>query len=130
MDDKITKGAKIDRRKIEVKENAKEVNAEYNDYKEFVIDNEGYFLIRIDRENKKIELGFCKEIGKVCLKVTGKKPIEIYHAIINKEGLNIRKDHCAYLGRELQKAYIALQNNLEYVQDSELDLDKKIDQIF
>ncbi|MBI2105482.1 DUF4346 domain-containing protein [Candidatus Woesearchaeota archaeon] len=40
--------------------------------------------------------------------------------IINKKKLNIRKDHCAYLGRELQKAYIALKKGIKYVQDDEL----------
>ena len=34
--------------------------------------------------------------------------------------------HAAYLARELQKAYIALQQNIEYIQDDELDFDKKI----
>ena len=125
MEGRIEAGKRIDRKKVEIKGDAKELNPEYNDYKEFIIDKEGYFLIRINRENKNIEVGFCREIGKISLKVTGKKPIDIYQAIINKEGLNIRKDHCAYLGRELQKAYIALQNNLEYVQDEELDLNKK-----
>jgi len=125
MEGRIEAGKKIDRKKVEMKEDAKEIKAVYNDYKEFVIDNEGYFLIRINREKKNIEVGFCKEIGKVNLKVIGKRPIDIYNTIINKEGLNIRKDHCAYLGRELQKAYTALQNNLEYVQDEELDLNKK-----
>ena len=51
--------------------------------------------------------------------------MDIYQTMINKEKLPIRKDHAAYLGRELQKAYIALKNNLEYVQDEELDLNKK-----
>ena len=55
------------------------------------------------------------------MKVNGKKPIDIYQTIINKESLDIRKDHAAYLGRELQKAYIALKHDLEYVQDDELE---------
>jgi len=104
---------------------AKEIIASYDDRKDFVIDGKNYFLIRLDRENKNIEVGFCKEKNKVALKVTGKKPVDIYQTMINKEKLPIRKDHAAYLGRELQKAYIALKNNLEYVQDEELDLNKK-----
>ena len=104
----------------------KEIIAEYDDAKEFVIDNEGYFLIRLDRENKNIEVAFCKERNTISSKVIGKKPIEIYQTILNKEKLPIRKDHAAYLGRELQKAYIALKYDLDYVQDEELDLDKKV----
>ena len=101
-------------------DNIREVEAEYDDDKEFVLDPAGYFLIRINKEKKLIEVGFCNERNKLVLKITGKKPIDIYQTIINKENIQIRKDHCAYLGRELQKAYIALQKNLEYVQDDEL----------
>lgn len=103
----------------------KEVVAGYDDIKEFVIDDKGYFLIRLDRKNKNIEVAFCAEKNKISLKVSGKKPIDIYQTIINKEKLPIRNDHAAYLGRELQKAYTALRYNLVYVQDDELDLDKK-----
>ncbi len=103
-------------------DNVKEVEAEYDDNKEFVLDPAGYFLIRINKEKKLIEVGFCNERNKLVLKVSGKKPIDIYQTIINKEKLPIRKDHCAYLGRELQKAYMALQKNLDYVQDDELKL--------
>lgn len=110
---------------LNVKEDeVKEVTAKYDDEKEFVMDEKGYFLIRIDINKKNIEVAFCNEKNNVVLKVTGKKPIDIYQTIINKENLEIRKDHYAYLGRELQKAYIALENNLEYVQDDELDFGK------
>jgi len=113
---------------IKVKEDeVKEITAQYDDAKEFVIDDKGYFLIRLDRTNKNIEVAFCNEKNKVVLKVTGKKSMDIYQTILNKENLDIRKDHAAYLGRELQKAYIALENNLEYVQDDELDLNKNIE---
>jgi ferredoxin len=112
---------------VEVKEDdLREVEAEYDDEKEFVIDKAGYFLIRLDREKKNIEVAFCNDKNKVVLKVVGKKPIDIYQTILNKEKLDIRKDHAAYLGRELQKAYTALKHNLEYVQDDELDIDKKV----
>ena len=106
-------------------DSAKEVIAAYDDTKEFVIDGKKYFLIRLDRKNKNIEVGFCTGRNKVSLKVIGKKPIDIYQTLINKENIDIRKDHAAYLGRELQKAYTALKYNLEYVQDEELDLNKK-----
>lgn len=112
---------------IKVKEDdVKEIVAEYDDAKEFVIDDKGYFLIRLDRKNKNIEVAFCNEKNKAVLKIVGKKPIDVYQTIINKEHVPIRNDHAAYLGRELQKAYIALIYNLEYVQDDELDINKKI----
>lgn len=105
-------------------EGAKEIIAIYDDTKEFVLDSEGYFLIRLDRQSKQIEVAFCNKKNNIILKVKGKKPIDIYHTILNKEKLHIRHDHAAYLGRELQKASVALENDLEYVQDDELDLEK------
>lgn len=103
----------------------KEVHVQYDDEKEFVLDSKGYFLIRADHEKKNLEVAFCNEKNKVALKVVGKTPLEIYQTIINKEKLELRADHYAYLGRELQKAFTALQFGLEYVQDNELDLNKK-----
>lgn len=114
---------------FKVKEDqAKDITATYDDTKEFVADGKKYFLIRLDRGNNNIEVGFCNEKNNVVLRVIGKKPIEIYQTMINKEKLPIRKDHAAYLGRELQKAYIALKQNLDYIQDEELDFDKKFSQ--
>jgi ferredoxin len=110
--------------KVEEK-SAKEVIASYDDKKDFIIDGKNYFLIRVDVKNKNIEVGFCKEKNKIALKVVGKKPVEIYQTLMNKEKLPIRNDHAAYLGRELQKAYISLKCNIEYIQDEELDFDKK-----
>ncbi len=99
----------------------KEIQAKYDDLKEFVMDKTGYFLIRIDQEKKIIEVAFCPELNKITVKITGRKPLEIYQTII-KQGLVSRLDHAAYLGRELQKAYIALQKGIPYVQDDELKL--------
>jgi len=104
----------------------KEVKAGYDDSKEFVLDSAGYFLIRLDRNNGNIEVAFCNEKNKIILKVTGKNPTEIYKTILNKEKLGITRDHAAYLGKELQKAYLALKYNLKYVQDKELDLNNKL----
>lgn len=110
--------------KVEQSDGYREVVAEYDDEKEFVLDNEGYFLIRTDKEKKMIEVAFCDSKNKIKLKVTGKKPIDIYQTIINKENLNLRKDHASYLGRELQKAYTSLQLGIDYVQDDEPDFSK------
>ena len=109
---------------ISLKGDLKEITAQYDDAKEFVMDDKGYFLIRVDHSKKLIEVGFCGALNRVSVKVVGKKPLEIYQTII-KEGLITRIDHAAYIGRELQKAYIALENNLKYVQDDELIIEKK-----
>lgn len=106
---------------VAVGHRAEVISAEYDDLKEFVMDPRGYFLIRIDPEKKVMEVGLCRELNTVAVKVVGRKPLEIYQTII-KHGLLSRLDHAAYLGRELQKAYIALQKGIAYVQDDELVL--------
>ena len=106
---------------IKIKENIREIRAEYDDRKEFVLDEKGYFLIRIVPEKKMIEVGFCGKRNTVEVKVYGKTPIEVYQTIL-REKIIERPDHAAYLGRELQKAYIALQLGILYVQDDELNI--------
>lgn len=103
------------------KDGLREIKAEYDDLKGFVMDEKGYFLIRTNPATKEIEVAFCPELNKITVKITGKKPLEIYQTII-KAGLLSRMDHAAYLGRELQKAYLALQKSIPYVQDDELNL--------
>jgi len=101
-----------------------EIKGSYDEIKDCVLDQDGYFLIKIDKENKKILVGFCKENNKILVKISGKKPADIYHAVIQKELIKNRH-HLAYLGRECQKAYVALQQGLEYVQDEELNFDRR-----
>ena len=99
---------------------AKVLTAKYDDSTEFKIDNKGYFLIRVNERTSRIEVAFCNKDHEIILKVIGKKPIDIYQTILNKEKVPIRKDHAAYLGRELQKAYFAIKKGLNYIQDEEL----------
>ena len=99
------------------------IEGNYDEVKDCVLDQDGYFLIKIDKENKKIIVGFCKQDNRILVKITGKKPADIYHAVF-KKGLIKNLYHAAYLGRECQKAYIALQQGLEYIQDEELEFNK------
>ena len=99
----------------------KEVKAEYDDLKEFKMDSKGYFLIRVNKEKKRVEAGHCKDKNEVDLMVYGDKSIDIYMTII-KLGLVNEMGHAAYLGREIEKACLALKNGLKYVQDDDLEL--------
>lgn len=108
---------------INVSLGIREIQAQYDDMKEFVLDEKGYFLIRIVPEKKLIEVGFCGKRNTVEIKVFGKTPIEMYQTIL-REKIIERADHAAYLGRELQKAYTALQLGIAYVQDDDLDFSK------
>ncbi|MBM3282474.1 MAG: hypothetical protein FJY86_04010 [Candidatus Diapherotrites archaeon] len=102
-------------------ETLQEISAEYDDMKEFVLDPKGYFLFRVNYEKKEIEAGFCNSKNNVILKVTGKTPISVYHAIATKALLGLRPEHYAYLGRELEKAHYCLVKNIQYVQDDPLE---------
>ena len=106
---------------VKYSEKFKEVDASYDESKEFALDPKGYFLIRVNNEAKKIEVGFCEKGNVMEIKISGSTPLEIYQTAI-KHGLITRLDHAAYLGSELQKAFIALKKNIEYVQDDELNI--------
>ena len=58
--------------------------------------------------------------------IEGEHPRQIYYKMI-KMGLITKMEHAAYLGKELQKAYIALQQRLYFNQDDELDFDKALE---
>ena len=107
---------------VDVKtDKVEEIKAEYDDLKEFVMDKKGYFLIRVNKEKQRVEVGHCGDLNKVDIMVYGTVPIEIYMTIL-KKNLVENMGHAAYLGREIEKACLALKNNLEYVQDDELKL--------
>lgn len=87
------------------------------------MDPKGYVLIRIDRKKKLLELGFCKKIGKLMYRLYGKKPKEISHKVLDMKLIS-KMEHAAYIERELYKAWVALQLDLKFTQDSELNFRK------
>ena len=102
-------------------EKAEVIQAKYDRIKDWVMDPTGYFLIKIDKEKNQLEAGFCKKSNIVEKVIVGKTALEIFNTII-REKLVSTLQHAADLGAELQKAEIALKNNLEYVQDEPLDI--------
>eukprot|EP01024_Parvocaulis_polyphysoides_P059093 TRINITY_DN6379_c1_g1_i1.p1 TRINITY_DN6379_c1_g1~~TRINITY_DN6379_c1_g1_i1.p1 ORF type:complete len:180 (-),score=8.52 TRINITY_DN6379_c1_g1_i1:304-774(-) len=108
--------------------------------REIKLDPEGYFIIKVDDSEKTIiaELysNSINDKGQACDSDTGevigckkggvRYPRTTYKGvsakdlcvkILEQSDLNLMQDHAAYLGREFQKAEIALLYNLEYVQD-------------
>lgn len=106
-----------------ISKNVKIIKGSYHPYKDWIQDKKGYFLIRINKKDKIIELGFCKKDNIVEIIITGKNPQEIYYTVA-KQKLISRLEHYAYLGKELEKAYLALKYDLEYIQDEELVIKK------
>ncbi|MBI5065301.1 hypothetical protein HZA97_03610 [Candidatus Woesearchaeota archaeon] len=96
----------------------------------WVQDPKGYFLIRVNRKEKLIEVGFVEGKGKrplpknIKYRIVGKEPQTIRRQIF-KMGLISRIDHALSIGEELQKAKTALDLEIEYMQDSVLDYEKK-----
>ncbi len=105
-----------------------EVEAVENKKMEF--DESGFFVILVKDEiivehylNVQKEGKLEVETGGLNKVITGKSAKAICETII-REKLVSRLDHAAYLGRELQKAEIALEHGLEYEQCEPLSLEK------
>ena len=106
----------------------KSIPAKYDRIKDWVMDPKGYFLIRVDSENKLIRVGYCifSKLGNdpmhdMVAEVTGRTSIEIVNTLIRKDFISTLQ-HAADMGIELHKAELALKHNLKYIQDKELKL--------
>lgn len=88
--------------------------------KKFVPDNAGWFRIQIDRNNNQIlAIHYSPGIKDPLTIVKGTNAIDIYQTIIRNKLIS-KLDHAAYLGKELQKAEIALKLYRSYQQDEPL----------
>ena len=106
----------------------KKISAKYDRIKDWIMDPKGYFLIKIDRQNSLIRVGYCifskqdkNTIHDMIAEVTGKTAIEIVNTLINNNYISTLQ-HAADMGIELNKAELALKHNLEYLQDKDLIL--------
>ena len=97
------------------------IQGDYHPIKDWRMDDNGYLLIRVNKELNCLEVGFCKADNIIELVVRGKKPQDIYFEITKRKLLQ-HLEHYAYLGKELHKAYLALKHDLDYVQDDDLEL--------
>ena len=104
--------------KSSTKENIEVIKGTFDESKEWKYDPKGYFLIKVDKEKRLIEVGYCKGNNVVEKIITGKSPQDIYYTIL-RLGLISTLQHGCYLGKELTKAAFAVKNNLEYIQDDE-----------
>ncbi|MFW6197080.1 MAG: DUF4346 domain-containing protein, partial [Thermoplasmatota archaeon] len=97
--------------------------------KEVEFDEKGFFVIYLDEgeivaehyenvnKGGKLEV----ETGSIDLIIRGESAKKICDTIIRKDLIS-RLDHMAYISRELQKAEIALKNNLDFEQSEKLKL--------
>ena len=107
---------------IKIKEERQVVQADKKNIK-WEQDPLGYFLIKVDKKERVIRAGFCTNDNVMRKEIVGKNAEEICHTIIAHKLVSVLA-HAANLGRELAKAEIALQYDLEYIQDDPLVLKK------
>ena len=123
----------IDGRWWKIKKKSKKIiRAKYNKITDWVMDPKGYFLIKIDKNSKLIRVGYCKisnnnmnQDHEMICEVIGKTAIEIVNTLI-KEGFVSSLQHAADMGIELNKAEIAMKNDLKYVQDKDIVINKNL----
>ena len=89
--------------------------------RDYVPDPKGYFTVHLSMKDGEIVVHHHDINGRITKIVRGRTAEDIYHTIV-RLGLVSRHEHAAYLGRELAKAEIALKKNIDYVQDSGLDI--------
>jgi len=89
---------------------------------EWTQDPKGYFTIKPFPSRRKVYVRYYKD-NKLKETFSGITASHIVQKLI-EEGLISRLDHAAYLGKEIEKAIIALENDLDYVQDEKLRLKK------
>ena len=92
------------------------------------MDPKGYFLIRIDKKKKIIQVGYCKftklgnsPVNDMVAIIKGKTAIEIVNTLIRAKFISTLQ-HAGDMGIELNKAEMSLKYGFKYVQDKELEI--------
>ena len=108
----------------------KKIKAKYHRIKDWVMDPKGYFLIAVDKKEKLIRVGYCKftklgnnPVNDMVAEIVGKTAIEIINTLIRENYISSLQ-HAGDMGIELCKAEMALKNDLNYIQDKDLRLQK------
>jgi tetrahydromethanopterin S-methyltransferase subunit A len=84
--------------------------------KKLILDPSGFFIIYPKREEGRIYLEHYKADGTLNEIIYGEDPALIVSTAIERN-LVSRLDHAAYLGRELEKAYLSMIYGFKYIQD-------------
>ena len=108
----------------------KRLVARYHKIKDWKMDPKGYFLIRVDKKKKIIQVGYCKftkignsPINDMVAVIKGKTAIEIVNTLIREKFVSTLQ-HAADMGIELHKAELSLKYGFKYIQDKDLFIDK------
>ena len=106
----------------------KNIQANYDKIKDWVIDPKGYFIIKVDFRKKIIRVFYCKIIKTkknskhdMVAEIAGKTSLEIVNTLIKNKFISTLQ-HAADMGIELHKAEMALKYKLHYIQDADLKI--------
>ena len=94
----------------------------WHDYHHHENDPGCYVLIRLYPDTHDIGVAICNYTHEILKEFRGKRAQDLYSTIFEyeqKHGLSwfTRKDHIAYLGKELKKAELALASGTSYHQE-------------
>ena len=108
----------------------KRLVARYHKIKDWKMDPKGYFLIKVDKKKKFIQVGYCQftkignsPINDMVAVIKGKTAIEIVNTLIREKFVSTLQ-HAADMGIELHKANLSLKYGFKYIQDKDLFIDK------
>ena len=108
----------------------KRLIAKYHKIKDWKMDPKGYFLIRVDKKKKIIQIGYCKftrlgnsPVNDMVAIIRGKTAIEIVNTLIKEKFISTLQ-HAADMGIELHKAELSLKYGFKYIQDKDLEVKK------
>jgi len=91
--------------------------------KDVILDSAGFFVMGLNRKQNEIRVEYYSNVykkerivsGNLVKVFSGKKADAICDSI-EKNVPSLRPEHYMYLGRELQKAEVALEENKKYIQ--------------
>ena len=108
----------------------KRLVARYHKIKDWKMDPKGYFLIKVHKKKKFIQVGYCQftkignsPINDMVAVIKGKTAIEIVNTLIREKFISTLQ-HAADMGIELHKAELSLKYGFKYIQDKDLFIDK------
>ncbi|MCK4814339.1 DUF4346 domain-containing protein [bacterium] len=100
------------------------IQAKKTPRKDVVLDPNGFFVIEVDRKEKMIRVEYYSNVYKDNKIVSGKlekvfagPKADAICDVIAMHVPNLRHEHYLYLGREVQRAQYALEENKKYEQD-------------
>ena len=84
-------------------------------------DPKGYFTIKPIPPKGKVFVRYYNSKNTLKYTFSGVTTLQIVQPIIERKLIS-RLNHAVYIGKEIEKAIIALKNNLNYIQDQELKI--------